>query len=82
MAVWRSRDSGNGWEPLTRGLPDNVWFTILRESLAVDACDPAGVYVGASTGQIYYSCDEGGHWEMLADHLPSVISVNAARIVG
>lgn len=81
MAVWRSRNGGNHWESLTQGLPDNVWFTILRENLATDTCDPAGVYVGTSTGQLFYSRDEGEHWELLADHLPSVISVNAARIV-
>jgi hypothetical protein len=82
MAVWRSRTSGASWEPLSAGLPDNAWLTILRESLAVDSCDPAGVYVGTNTGQVFYSRDEGAHWDLLADYLPSVISVNAARIAG
>jgi photosystem II stability/assembly factor-like uncharacterized protein len=82
MAVWRSRSAGESWEGLSAGLPDNAWLTILRESLALDSCDPAGVYVGTSTGQVFYSRDEGAHWELLADYLPGVVSVNAARIIG
>ena len=59
-----------------------VKLTCLRESLAVDSCDPSGVYVGTNTGQVFYSRDEGAHWELLADYLPAVMSVNAARMVG
>jgi hypothetical protein len=82
MAVWRSRTGGASWEYLTAGLPENVWLTVLRENLAVDSCDPAGVYVGTHTGQVFYSRDEGGHWELLADYLPSVLSVNTGRVRG
>jgi len=82
MAIWRSRNGGERWEGLSTGLPDNTWLTCLRESLAVDSCDPAGVYVGTNTGQVFYSRDEGAHWELLADYLPAVMSVNAARMVG
>ncbi|SRR6266545_976225 len=78
MAVWRSRSGGARWESLSAGLPDHAWLTILREGLAVDSCDPAGVYVGTNTGQVFYSRDEGAHWELLADYLPAVMSVNAA----
>jgi len=55
MAVWRSRSSGVSWERLSVGLPANAWITVLRENLAVDRCDPACVYVGTSTGQLFYS---------------------------
>ena len=48
----------------------------------MDFCDPAGVYVRTSTGQVFSSRDEGAHWELLADYLRGVISVNAARVVG
>ena len=60
----------------------NSWITVLRENLAVDRCDLAGVYVGTSTGQLFYSRDEGDCWELLADYLPAIASVNATRIVG
>lgn len=81
MAVWRSRDDGAAWQPLTAGLPSDAWLTILRESLAVDSCDPAGVYVGTTNGQVFASRDDGDHWELMADYLPSVVSVNAVRVV-
>ncbi|RIK58281.1 MAG: glycoside hydrolase [Chloroflexi bacterium] len=82
MAVWRSRNRGLAWERLTNGLPYPAYFTILRDALATDACDPAGVYVGTTTGQLFYSRDEGERWELLADHLPPVLAVHAAQIVG
>ena len=82
MAIWRSRSSGASWERLNVGLPANAWITVLRENLAVDRCDPAGVYVGTSTGQLFYSRDEGDCWELLADYLPAIVSVNATRIGG
>jgi hypothetical protein len=81
MAVWRSRDEGQTWRRLTDGLPDPAWLTILRENLATDPCDPAGVYVGTTTGQLFYSRDEGEHWETLADYLPPVLSVSAVQVV-
>jgi photosystem II stability/assembly factor-like uncharacterized protein len=82
MAVWRSRTGGENWEALRAGLPDNAWFTVLREALAVDACDPAGVYAGTHTGQLFHSRDEGSHWELLAGNFPSIICVNAACVTG
>lgn len=81
MAVWCSRDEGRSWEPLTQGLPDRAWLTILRESLAVDAGDPAGIYVGTTTGQVFYSRDAGERWQVLADYLPPVLSLSAATVV-
>ena len=82
MAVWRSRDEGNSWERLTSGLPDYAWLTVLRDALATDTCDPSGVYVGTTTGQLFYSRDEGDHWESLADHLPPILAVSVAQVVG
>jgi photosystem II stability/assembly factor-like uncharacterized protein len=82
MAVWRSRADGQTWQQLTAGLPDEAWLVILRECLATDSCDPAGVYVGTTTGQVFYSRDEGEHWETLADYLPPVLSVSAAQVAG
>ena len=32
---------------------------MLREAMAVDRLDPAGVYFGTSNGQLYGSADEG-----------------------
>ena len=82
MVVWRSRSAGDDWEPLRRGLPEQAWLTVLREGMATDPCDEAGVYVGTTGGQIFYSRDEGDTWQTLTDYLPPVLSVSAARVVG
>ena len=81
LAVYRSRDGGDKWQRLARGLPaKGAYLNVLREGLATDACDPGGVYVGTSTGQVFYSRSEGDAWELLADFLPPVYSISTAVI--
>ncbi len=78
MAVYRTRNAGTSWERLTKGLPQkDAWFTVLRDALRTDANDPAGVYGGTTTGQLYGSRDEGDSWRVLAEYLPQVQSVEA-----
>lgn len=80
FALWRSHNKGESWDRLANGLPGNAHLVVLREALTTDSLDKAGVYVGTNTGQIFYSRDEGDHWEVLADYLPSILSVEAALI--
>ena len=81
LAVYRSTNSGRTWQKQTRGLPTrNAHLTILREAMATDSCDPAGIYFGTETGQIFYSRDEGRQWELLADFLPPIYSIEAAQV--
>jgi len=80
MAVWRSRDRGSTWGALDTGLPTDAYLLILRDGLAADPCDTHGLYVGTTTGQLYYSRDEGRAWELLADLLPPIYSVVAVRV--
>ncbi|MEL6205019.1 MAG: sialidase family protein [Pseudomonadota bacterium] len=75
-AVWRTTDGGATWEPMTNGLPErNCFFTVLRQAMATDPGDPAGVYFGTNTGSIFFSDDEGVSWEEIARHLPTVLCV-------
>ena len=79
--VFRSRDRGDDWEPLTRGLPDRkVYLHCQREGMTTDGLDPAGVYVGTTSGQVFFSRDEGDNWDLLVDSLPPVNSVDAAML--
>jgi hypothetical protein len=76
FAVYRTRDAGKTWRRLTKGLPQKgAWHTVLREGLATDANDPAGVYVGTTTGELYGSRDGGASWSTLATSLPPILSV-------
>jgi photosystem II stability/assembly factor-like uncharacterized protein len=44
--------------------------------LTTDSLDPAGIYFGTSTGQVFASTDEGASWRQLAD-LPGIASIEA-----
>ena len=80
--VYRSRDRGANWEPLSKGLPQrNAYLHAMRDGLATDAMEPCGVYAGTSTGQLYYSRDEGESWEILTDLLPPINSVETGILV-
>ncbi|BCH24501.1 WD40/YVTN/BNR-like repeat-containing protein [Mesorhizobium sp. L-8-3] len=75
-AVWRSRDGGETWQDLRKGLPQkNAYFGVLRQAMATDRLDPAGVYFGTSSGALFVSADEGESWTAVAEHLPTVLSV-------
>ncbi|HEX6211452.1 MAG TPA: exo-alpha-sialidase [Methylomirabilota bacterium] len=76
FAVYRSRNGGDSWEPLTRGLPQEPSYTsVLRGALDVDGLDPAGVYIGSSQGDVFVSADGGDDWLRLPCRLPRVLSV-------
>ncbi len=80
-AVWRTRDAGESWQPLDRGLPtENAFVGVLREGMAIDAYDQPGLYFGTSTGQLFASADEGETWSMIADYLPAISSVEVAIV--
>jgi photosystem II stability/assembly factor-like uncharacterized protein len=75
-AVWRTRDGGASWQALREGLPQrNVFFGVLRQAMATDRLEPAGVYFGTNTGALYASADEGETWRCIASHLPTISSV-------
>jgi photosystem II stability/assembly factor-like uncharacterized protein len=75
-AVYRTRDGGKRWEALREGLPQkNAFIGVMRQAMAVDSLDPAGVYFGTSSGALFASNDEGDSWTCIAEHLPSISSV-------
>jgi photosystem II stability/assembly factor-like uncharacterized protein len=75
-AVWRTRDGGANWRDLREGLPQrSAYFGVLRQAMACDAMEPAGVYFGTSSGSLYVSADEGDTWACAAEHLPTITSV-------
>lgn len=77
-AVWRSRDGGATWRDLRAGLPQEAcYFTVLRQAMAGDGRDPAGVYFGTNSGSVFATRDEGESWREIARHLPTVLCVEA-----
>ncbi len=83
MAVWRTTNDGATWERRSSGLPQaDAWVGVLREAMATDQGDPASIYFGTSTGQLYASHDDGDTWRLLASHLPGISSVETAAMDG
>ncbi|MBN1453884.1 MAG: hypothetical protein JW963_22910 [Anaerolineales bacterium] len=80
FSIWRSCDDGENWQRLTNGLPEKAHLVVLREAMATDSFEDAGIYVGTNTGQLFYSRNSGDSWEMLADFLPPINSVEAAVV--
>lgn len=81
LRVYRTRDAGKSWQPLTRGLPQkNALETVIRDAMAVDSLDPAGIYFGTRSGKLYGSRDEGRSWALLQEGLPPIVCVKAAVV--
>jgi photosystem II stability/assembly factor-like uncharacterized protein len=80
-AVWRTRDGGDKWQALRDGLPQkHAFFGVLRQAMATDRLEPAGVYFGTNTGLLYASADEGDAWTCIAPYLPPIYSVETLAV--
>ncbi|MFP5070147.1 WD40/YVTN/BNR-like repeat-containing protein [Pseudonocardia nantongensis] len=81
LRVYRSRTGGEGWEPLSTGLPQqHCYVDVLRDAMAVDAMERCGLYLGTTGGQVYGSADEGDTWEPIVRDLPAVLSVEVQTL--
>lgn len=79
--VFCSRDAGQTWQAQSRGLPEGPFYpSVLRDAMCTDDADPAGVYFGTRSGEVFASRDEGDSWRQVAAHLPDVLCVRAAQI--
>jgi len=78
--VWRSRDAGQTWEELGKGLPDRFYVGVMRDAMAVDQHDPVGLYFGARNGSVWASADVGESWHEVIRDLPDVLVVRAAKV--
>jgi hypothetical protein len=81
LRVYRTRNAGASWEPLTSGLPQkDAYETILRDALSADSFNSAGIYFGTRSGKLFGSADDGDNWNVIADGLPSIVCVKAAVV--
>jgi photosystem II stability/assembly factor-like uncharacterized protein len=79
--VYRSEDAGATWTALSDGLPAEPYYpVVLRDAMCTDDAEPAGVYFGTRSGDLYASADEGDSWQLVAAHLPDVLCVRAATV--
>ncbi|MDG6994495.1 MAG: hypothetical protein JRN52_01120 [Nitrososphaerota archaeon] len=82
LAVYRTADGGKSWDRLTEGLPKKNHTCILRDAMSIDPLDPAGIYFGTTTGQVYYSKDLGESWSKALDGAGRVQGISSFTIKG
>jgi serine/threonine protein kinase/photosystem II stability/assembly factor-like uncharacterized protein len=81
LRVFRTRNAGDSWEPLTRGLPQSgAYETVVRDAMVTDSLDPVGVYFGTRSGKLYGSRDAGKTWKELLNGLPQIVCVSSAVV--
>jgi serine/threonine protein kinase len=81
LRVYRTRNGGASWEPLVRGLPQKrAYETVLRDAMTADSSDPAGIYFGTRSGELFGSHDEGKTWQKILEGLPSVVCLRNAVV--
>lgn len=69
--IVRSRDGGETWTVLNRGLPERLDANF--EAMALESwTEKSAVYVGNTDGDIYASDDEGENWERVVAGIPAV----------
>jgi hypothetical protein len=62
--IARSRDGGKNWDILQTGLPEHIRANI--EGMAMDVWNGGyALFAGTTDGDIFYSDDEGEHWETI-----------------
>lgn len=78
-AAYVSRNAGRSWQRQDAGLPASQgWFTVKRQAMTSDTCEPLGLYFGTTNGEIWASRNEGEKWSCIARHLPHVYAVESA----
>ena len=63
--IYRTRDGGHSWQPITSGLPDDAPVNTVRE-------DPVrrGLLYAGTEKAVWVSFDDGGQWQPLQLNLP------------
>ncbi|MGI0132294.1 MAG: WD40/YVTN/BNR-like repeat-containing protein [Thermoplasmata archaeon] len=82
MQVYRWTERTRSWKAM---MPQGKWvgeYGTHREGMSTDRLDPAGIYVGTTTGQVFYSRSGGTSWDLMPRNFPAIHSVNAASPPG
>lgn len=65
--IFRTRDSGKNWILIANGIPEGSYVRSVRE----DPRRKGLLFAGTETG-VFFSIDDGGHWQPLKLNLPTV----------
>ena len=76
-AVIRTRDSGESWEKVEKGLEETS--TNFATAIVFDEENPDRLYLGLSSGELYASQDGGDSWAKLGVKAPSISDMRCVR---
>ena len=68
--IWRTTDGGTTWTSIINGLPQDERTGSWVNTLRVDPVQPGLLFAGTET-TVYVSFDNGDHWQLLRQNLPS-----------
>ena len=77
LQVWEWSEKSRRWRTLMSPKRFPGDFGVQREGISADALDPAGIYVGTTTGQLVVSPDTGRTWQLVPYQFPAIHSVEA-----
>ncbi len=76
LRLWRTYDSGESWEEVGDGLPNDHFASVLRDAAhVIDLDGTAAIAFGTRNGSVYASVDEGETFDEVTHRLPDVLSV-------
>ena len=64
--IWRTHDGGNTWREIVAGIDSGAIVNVVRE----DPKRRGLLYAGSET-QVWFSIDDGGHWQSLRLNMPA-----------
>jgi photosystem II stability/assembly factor-like uncharacterized protein len=68
--IWRTTDGGKTWTSIVNGLPRDERTGSWVNSLRADPGQPGLLFAGTET-TVYVSFDNGDHWQLLRQNLPT-----------
>lgn len=78
LVVARTRDGGQRFEELRRGLPEEPAYDLVyRHGLDIDGSG-ARLALGSTTGSLWITEDGGDHFDLVSAHLPPIYAVRFA----
>lgn len=76
LSVFETRDKGLSWKSTSEGLPQsNVFDIVLRQAFARQE---KLMIFGTNNGNLYWSDDDGAHWQCLSHHLAKITTIQMA----
>jgi len=82
FVVTRTRDGGQSFETLDRGLPQGpAWDLVYRHGLDI-AADGQALLMGSTTGNLWVSENGGDDWQQVSANLPPIAAVRFVDSAG